>query len=180
MMTSLGVGRTARARSGHPARTGLRIRISSGVGAASTPLSAFDAALWDAGVANFNLVRLSSVIPPGSRISIVDGPQQIKGGHGDLLYCVYAVDVATQPGETAWAGIAWATADDDSGAGLFVEHTAGSAAQLEKQLSESLADLARHRGGGYTRAGSIVTSATFEGQPAAAVVIATYRHEGWQ
>jgi arginine decarboxylase len=178
-MTTVGVGRLARAQSGHET-TGLTIRISSGVGTARTPLAAFDAALWDAGVANFNLVRLSSVIPPHSTISVVRGSQQIRGGHGDLLYCVYAVDVAARPAETVWAGISWSLADDGSGAGLFVEHTAGSEAQLEEHLSESLDDLGRHRGGGYTRAGSIAASATCENLPAAAVVIATYRHEAWR
>lgn len=41
----------------------LDICLSSGTGEGPTPLAAFDAALPDAGVANYNLLCLSSVIP---------------------------------------------------------------------------------------------------------------------
>ena len=39
---------------------GLDISITSGLGQGPTTLAAFDAALRDAGIANFNLIRLSS------------------------------------------------------------------------------------------------------------------------
>ena len=42
----------------------MKIRLSSGRGEGPTPLAAFDAALLDAGVSNYNLLPLSSVIPP--------------------------------------------------------------------------------------------------------------------
>lgn len=166
-------------RSGTPEEVGLTIRISCGVGTGRTALSAFDAALRDAGVADFNLVRLSSVIPPRSTVVDVHGDEQLDGGHGDLLYCVYAVDVATRPDETVWAGVAWSLATDGSGGGLFVEHTASTKEQLEHDLAASLDDMARGRGGAYAPAGSVLASASCTTQPAAAVVIATYRCEGW-
>src|SRR5450759_1495428 len=50
----------------------LTIQISTGVGGASTPLAAFDAALCEMGVGNFNLLQLSSVIPPGTTMRHVD------------------------------------------------------------------------------------------------------------
>jgi pyruvoyl-dependent arginine decarboxylase len=46
----------------------MNIHLSSGVGAGPTELAAFDAALMDAGLANYNLLCLSSVIPPNARI----------------------------------------------------------------------------------------------------------------
>jgi len=52
---------------------GLDITVRTGSGTARTPLAAFDAALLSAGVANFNLVTLSSVIPPHSRVRVVEG-----------------------------------------------------------------------------------------------------------
>ena len=45
-----------------------RIVLAQGTGCGPTELAAFDAALRDAGVANYNLLCLSSVIPPGSRL----------------------------------------------------------------------------------------------------------------
>jgi arginine decarboxylase len=157
----------------------LTIRVSAGSGTGRTPLSAFDAALRDAGVADFNLVRLSSVIPPGSTVVDVHGRHQLTGGHGDLLYCVYAAAYAYVPGETSWAGVGWALDRSGSGAGLFVEHDAPSRADLEWALSSSLEDLSARRGGGYSPAGSVLAAATSTTTPACAVVIASYRREGW-
>jgi arginine decarboxylase len=44
----------------------LEIQVTTGTGEGPTPLAAFDAALLDAGVANYNLILLSSVIPAGA------------------------------------------------------------------------------------------------------------------
>ena len=44
----------------------MQIHLASGVGSGPTELAAFDAALAAAGVANYNLLYLSSVIPPAS------------------------------------------------------------------------------------------------------------------
>lgn len=158
---------------------GITIRVSAGSGSGRTPLSAFDAALRDAGVSDFNLVRLSSVIPPGSTVVDVHGRHQITGGHGDLLYCIYAAAYAYTPGETAWAGVAWALDRGGSGAGLFVEHDAHTRPDLEWALAASIEDLSVRRGGGFDPAGSILTPATCTGPPSCAVVIASYRREGW-
>ena len=49
-----------------PTRRALTIHLSSGTGEGPTPLAAFDAALWHASVANYNLLCLSSVIPPNA------------------------------------------------------------------------------------------------------------------
>jgi arginine decarboxylase len=46
----------------------LIIQVTTGTGEGPTPLAAFDAALLDAGVANYNLICLSSVIPEASVI----------------------------------------------------------------------------------------------------------------
>lgn len=46
----------------------MRILVSHGTGDGPTPLAAFDSALLAAGVENYNLIRLSSVIPPGAGI----------------------------------------------------------------------------------------------------------------
>ena len=162
-----------------PQHHGLTIRVSAGSGTGRTPLSAFDSALRDAGVADFNLVRLSSVIPPGSTVTDVHGRHQLTGGHGDLLYCVYAAAYAYNRGDKAWAGVGWALHEDGSGAGLFVEHDAATRENLDWALAASLDDLSRRRGGGYIPAGSVTAAASCSSMPACAVVIASYRREGW-
>ena len=50
----------------------MKLYLATAVGRGGTELAAFDAALVGAGVANFNLIRLSSVIPPNGEIVEVD------------------------------------------------------------------------------------------------------------
>ncbi len=161
-------------------RSGLTIKVSRGAGTGRTPLSAFDAALRAAGTADFNLVRLSSVIPPGSRVVDLGAGQRAPGNHGDLLYCVYSAGYATRPGESAWAGITWGLRSDDSGAGVFVEHSATSGDDLEWLLAASLEDVCAGREGSYRRAGTIAASVTCISDPCCAVAIAAYTSAGWR
>lgn len=156
-------------------RTGLDISIRSGSGSGRTLLSAFDNALQRAGVADFNLVTLSSIIPPGSRIRSVNST--LPGGHGDLLFCVRAEAFAEHPGDIAWAGIGWCV--DDSGAGLFVEHHGGSEQSVIEQIELSLADMNASRGGGYGPVHMSTASAHCTGLPACALVLAAYRVSTW-
>ncbi|WP_129788848.1 pyruvoyl-dependent arginine decarboxylase [Promicromonospora panici] len=158
----------------------LIIRVSAGTGTGRTTLAAFDAALAGAGVSDFNLVRLSSIAPPGSRILQVDGPEQLQGAHGDALYCVYARAHASLPGHEAWAGLAWSQRDDGSGAGLFVEHEGPSQEQVSTDLLHSLEDLSATRGGRYHPAGRKLVGITCSALPVCAVVVATFRRTGWE
>jgi len=158
----------------------LTIRVSAGTGTGRTTLAAFDAALVAAGVGDFNLVRLSSVVPPGSQILEVDGTHQLAGDHGDAMYCVYAEAHASLPGHEAWAGVAWSRRDDGSGAGLFVEHEGPSHEQVAIDLMHSLEDLSATRGGIYHPEGRRMAGLTCEMLPVCAVVVATFQRAGWE
>lgn len=158
----------------------LTIRVSTGTGTGRTPLAAFDSALAAAGVHDFNLIRLSSVVPPGSQILEVDASDQLRGGHGDALYCVYAEAHASLPGHEAWAGIAWSRRDDGSGAGLFVEHEGPSHEQVATDLTHSLEDLSATRGGIYRPEGRRLVGIVCDALPVCAVVVATFRRAGWE
>lgn len=151
----------------------ISIRTASGQG--QTLLSAFDDALWRAGVANYNLIRLSSVIPQPAEITFTDQP--VAGEHGDKLYCVYASALAEHPGETVWAGIGWTR--DETGKGLFVEHHAGSEETLSELIQLSLEDMIKRRGGGYGDIESVTVSAHYADQPACALAVAAYQVRGW-
>ncbi len=158
----------------------LTIRVSTGTGTGRTPLAAFDAALAAAGVSNFNLIRLSSVVPPGSTILEVDALDQLRGDHGDALYCVYADAHASLPGHQAWAGIAWSRRDDGSGAGLFVEHGGPSHREVATDLVHSLEDLSATRGGMYHPEGRRIVGIACETRPVCAVAVASFRRAGWE
>jgi len=154
---------------------GLNISIRIGSGTGRTPLSAFDTALLDAGVGDFNLVTLSSVIPPASRLRHVKGP--LAGTHGDLLFCVRAEAFADQPGHEAWAGLGWVT--DDTGGGLFVEHHGSSEASVVAQIEASLGDMNRNRGNLYGPVQMTLSSAECVDEPVCALVVAAYRVTSW-
>jgi arginine decarboxylase len=161
-------------RSRRDVRT-LPIGVHCASGHGSTLLSAFDAALLGAGVANYNLVRLSSVIP--RQAVIARDPEPVTGSHGDRLYCVYAAAYAEHPGESAWAGIGWVR--DETGQGLFVEHETASEESLLEMIHLSLADMNRNRGGRFGPVETAVASAHYEDQPACALVVASYAVASW-
>ncbi len=110
------------------------INIASGIGTGPTKLSAFDAALHHAGVANYNLIRLSSVIPPETTIRVSDKPlKEVPGNWGDRLYVVMAENRVDTPNVEAWAGIGWVQ-DQKSGKGLFVEHEGSSEMTVRQDI----------------------------------------------
>jgi len=156
-----------------------QIRVSRSTGTGPTRLAAFDAALVAAGLHDFNLVPLSSVVPVGATVDVVGPVDQLKGGHGDLLYCVYAACYATIPGAQAWSGIAWALRDDGSGAGLFVEHTGPTEAGVSADLGATLAAMTGNRPHRYVEGGRLLSSATCVDQPVAALVVASFSTAGW-
>jgi len=152
------------------------ITVRTGSGEGRTLLSAFDAALQQAGVADFNLVTLSSVIPPSGRVTRGLGP--LAGGHGDRLLCVLAAAYADHPGEHAWAGLGWVTGDD--GKGLFVEHAGGSRETVEEQIRLSLVDMVARRGGGYGEREVALARAHCVDRPVCALAVAAFQVEGWE
>lgn len=161
-----------------PAR--LLIRVSTGAGAGSTRLAAFDTALFDAGIAGYNIIRLSSVIPRYAEVRRVSGSDQIQGLHGDVAYCVYATAYASVVGEQAWAGVAWAFHRDGSGAGLFVEHSASSESMLQHDLRSTIETMDETRGRQYHWAGMASSSAVCVDHPVCAIAVATYGTVGWE
>jgi len=158
-----------------PPPSGLDITVRTGSGTGRTALSAFDRALQGAGVADFNLITLSSVIPAGSRVRTVGA--ELPGGHGDALFCVRAQAFAEEPGRTVWAGLGWCV--DDTGAGLFVEHRADSEAELIGLIEASLGDMNADRGGNYGPAQIATASARCISDPVCALVLAAYRVYSW-
>lgn len=157
----------------------LTIRISAGSGWGRTSMAAFDGALRSAGVADHNLIRLSSIVPPGAELDLCEPKDQLRGNFGDLLYCVYAVAFATERGDDAWAGVGWSLATDGSGRGVFVEHAGHSEDQVHSMIQMSLTDMAAGRDHAFAFTDQLLSSAHCSSQPACAVVVATYRTIPW-
>ena len=88
------------------------IRVVWGTGAAPTAMASYDAALADAGLENYNLIEVSSVVPAGATVEAV-GTAPNLGPAGERLTVVQG-RATVPPGEEypACAGLAWAVADD--------------------------------------------------------------------
>lgn len=157
----------------------MKIHVASGVAEGPTELSAFDSALYAAGVANFNLLRLSSVIPPYAKImEHEESIPEIVGEWGDRLYVVQADYRTSTPGVEAWAGIGWVV-DANTGKGLFVEHEGENKEQVERQIQQSLQELMKTRGIDFGEIHMKVDGILCEHNPVCATVIAVYQSEPW-
>jgi arginine decarboxylase len=160
----------------------MNIHLTSGTGTGPTTLAAFDAALNDAGIANYNLLRLSSVIPPESTIvrhAGTIGTALLPGGWGDRLYVVMAEQRVETPNEEAWAGIGWVQ-EKETGKGLFVEHEGGSEAKIRADIEQSLTALMKTRGVDFGPIQMQVVGKTCVSHPVCAMVIAVYQASDWQ
>lgn len=158
----------------------MQIHIGSGIGTGPTKLSAFDAALNDAGIANYNLIRLSSVVPPDSDIIVhKDGiKHDLPGSWGDRLYVVVAEMRVDTPNAEAWAGIGWVQ-DEATGKGLFVEHEGKSEESVRRDIRQSLEALMATRNVDFGEIHMQVTGRTCTHQPVCAMVVAVYQSSDW-
>jgi arginine decarboxylase len=155
----------------------MKIHLSTGTGEGPTALAAFDAALWDAGIANYNLIHLSSVIPPGSTVE--RSPWlAIRDEYGHRLYVVMATSSVSEPGRSAWAGLGWVQ-DASDGRGLFVELVGETGRQVDLDIESTLRSMVASRGRSYGPIEREVVGISCRERPACAIVIAVYRCEGW-
>jgi arginine decarboxylase len=79
-----------------------KIILTSGIGTGSTKLNAFDNALLNAGIGNFNLIQASSIIPPKAEIIYLVKSKQKEllpkiGSVVPTVYCyIYGEKVGTR------------------------------------------------------------------------------------
>jgi arginine decarboxylase len=162
-------------------RNYMQIHLGTGIGSGPTTLSAFDAALNDAGIANYNLLRLSSVIPPQTDIIIHESHinHQLPGEWGDRLYVVMAEMRADTPNQEAWAGIGWVQ-DPASGKGLFVEHEGHSEISVRRDIQQSLEALMATRNIDFGEIHMKVVGTTCKHMPVCAMAVAVYQASDWE
>lgn len=101
--------------------------LVSGKGEGRTELNAFDQALLNASIGDTNLVRMSSIVPPGCRhVQTLELP---KGG---LIPVAYASISSNRKGDVISAAIACAIPEDETLPGVIMEY------EDHKPLSEVL------------------------------------------
>ncbi len=96
------------------------------------PLTAFDAALLKIGIGDCNLVRVSSILPPGCR----QAPDDFHLPDGALVPTVYGMASSTRPGErvAAAVGLGFST----EGLGVIMEHAGVMSAEEARSRVEEM------------------------------------------
>src|SRR3990167_6953718 len=162
----------------------MKITVTAGSGTGSTTLSAFDAALKAAGIHNYNIIKLSSVIPPGSRV-VVEKWKNASTEHGKKLYTVLAEIRSDLLGRSLAAGIGWYQISD--GRGIFAEHhdiienlnTQEAEDNVAKKIEATIRDLCKHRGYPFNKRNfkTVVSSAEVKDKPTCTLVAAVYESQ---
>lgn len=156
----------------------MKIQVSEGVGTGPTELSAFDQALVKAGVANYNLIYLSSVLPPDSDIAFAKSPEHPGGTWGDRLYVVMAQKRTSQRNQEVWAGIGWIQ-DSETKHGLLVEHEGHSEAEVKADIEHSLKALAENRRMEFGEPQMHIVGTKCLDYPVCALVVAVFEPADW-
>ena len=108
----------------------------------STPLNAFDNALLAAGIGNINLIKVSSILPPG--VDLVPLPK-IK--LGAVVPTAYAAMTSEVPGEVVAAAVGWARPHDPKKNGVIMEfHDKATREEAERMIVHMLEEAFRVRG----------------------------------
>lgn len=118
-----------------------------GVGEGQTSLGAFDRALSEANIHNYNLVYLSSVIPEGATVLERGELEAGRWDVGDILAVVMAKKTGTEPGEKIASGLGWMMAEEG---GVFMEHDCGTREECEHELRRNLEDAKETRDWNWT------------------------------
>jgi arginine decarboxylase len=162
------------------AAVSLTISVVGGVGFGPTKLAAFDAALREAGIADRNLIPLSSIIPSGATVIPADGQGVVPGTWGDRLYVVMAQLRVDTRYEEAVAGLGWIQ-EAETGRGVFVEHVGHTEREVRRDILATLSALADGRPGITFGAPDLMIRTTVcAGEPTCAMVAAVYEADPWR
>ncbi len=113
--------------------------LTKGVGIHREKLSSLELALRDAGIANYNLVRVSSIFPPYCKL--VSREQGLKYlNSGQILHVVMSENATNEPNRLIAASVGVSIPKDDERYGYLSEHH--SYGQTEKIAGDYAEDLA--------------------------------------
>ena len=123
----------------YPPMIARRIFLTKGVGKDKEKLASFEKALRDAGIAGCNLVRVSSIVPPGAKI--IPKRQGIALlQSGEITFAVMSESATNEPHRLIASSIGVAVPRDSSQHGYLSEHH--SYGQTESEAGDYAEDLA--------------------------------------
>jgi arginine decarboxylase len=100
-----------------------KLFLTKGVGKHKEKLRSFEAALRKAGIEKYNLVRVSSILPPGCKI-ISKGKGLNMLQPGEIVHCVICENSTNEPNRLLVASIGVAVPTEKEQYGYLSEHHA--------------------------------------------------------
>lgn len=120
--------------------TPTQFTLVAGAAEGQTELTAFDGAILAAGIGNLNLVRVTSILPPGCEYQ-----ERLAIPPGSLVPTAYGWIASHTPGERIAAAVA--AGQGRSGYGVIVEHAArGTREDLEAIVRRMVEEAFARRG----------------------------------
>ncbi len=98
-----------------------KVFLTRGLGRHKEKLISFERALREAGIAPFNLVRVSSIFPPHARLVTRDAGLKLLRP-GQIVFTVLSENATDEPRRLISASIGLAIPEDPSGYGYLAEH----------------------------------------------------------
>ncbi|MCD5383222.1 arginine decarboxylase, pyruvoyl-dependent [candidate division WOR-3 bacterium] len=106
-----------------------KLFLAKGVGKHKEKLASFEGALREAGLARFNIVKVSSILPPGCDIiSREEGFSLLSSG--EIVHCVMAEASTNEPHRLVCASTGLAIPKDRKEIGYLSEHTSFGESEL--------------------------------------------------
>ena len=116
-----------------------KIFFTTGVGTHKEDLGSFEMALRDAGIEKFNLVAVSSILPPNCEIIIKrEGLNELLPG--EIVFCVMSRNTSNEPNTRVSASLGCAIPQNQNEFGYISEHHAiGETSESTGTYAEGLA-----------------------------------------
>lgn len=122
----------------------MEIKIVWGKSEGETLISSFDKALLKAGIHNFNLIYLSSIIPPGAEVHEVGTYKSSARKIGDILHVVISSISSASAGVRISAGLGWVKTAE--GGLLFESRGQFSPEECSQEIEKGLREMMIARG----------------------------------
>ena len=108
--------------------------LVTGKAEGNTKLTAFDNALLSANVGDYNIVKVSSIIPPGCVFM-----SDYKIEPGSIVYCAYGFIICNLPGEIISSAVAVGVSNDyEIESGLIMEYSSKCIKTVSEEKVKSM------------------------------------------
>jgi arginine decarboxylase len=108
-----------------------RFTLVTGFGEGKTKLNAFDAALLASGLGNLNLIKVSSILPPGAKYQ-----RKLEIPFGSLVPTAYGSISSIEPGELIAAAVAVGIPVADTFGVIMETSDFCSKSEIEERITE--------------------------------------------